>query len=89
MALPYHHMLTWHLLPINDQRVFMRIPLPMKLIPMLMLVVTSGPVSASGFQLLEQNASGIGTAYAGSAVIGDNASTVFFNPAAMTRLQAR
>ena len=67
----------------------MRIPLPMKLIPILMLVVTSGPVSASGFQLLEQNASGIGTAYAGSAVIGDNASTVFFNPAAMTRLQAR
>ena len=41
---------------------------------------------ASGFQLLEQNASGLGNAYAGSAVIGENASTVFYNPAAMTKL---
>lgn len=41
---------------------------------------------ASGFQLLEQNASGLGNSYAGSAVIGENASTVFYNPAAMTKL---
>jgi len=41
---------------------------------------------ASGFQLLEQNASGLGTAFAGSAVVGENASTVYYNPAAMTRL---
>lgn len=48
-----------------------------------------GSVGASGFQLLEQNASGLGNAYAGSAAVADNASTVFFNPAGMTRLQAR
>ncbi len=42
---------------------------------------------ASGFQLLEQNASGIGNAYAGSAAVADNASTIFFNPAGMTRLK--
>ncbi|WP_298235429.1 OmpP1/FadL family transporter [uncultured Azohydromonas sp.] len=44
---------------------------------------------AAGFQLLEQNASGLGNAYAGSAAIADNASTVFFNPAGMTELRER
>lgn len=50
-------------------------------------VIASGGVSASGFQLLEQNASGLGSAYAGSAAVGDNASTVFYNPAAITKLK--
>ncbi|WP_205833262.1 OmpP1/FadL family transporter [Azohydromonas caseinilytica] len=44
---------------------------------------------AGGFQLLEQNASGIGNAYAGSAAVADNASTIFFNPAGMTELRDR
>ncbi|MDZ5458774.1 OmpP1/FadL family transporter [Azohydromonas lata] len=44
---------------------------------------------AAGFQLLEQNASGIGTAYAGSAAVADNASTIYFNPAGMTELRDR
>ena len=60
----------------------------MKLIPALMLVAFSGAVSASGFQLMEQNASGIGNAYAGSAAVAENASTIFYNPAGMTQLQA-
>ena len=51
--------------------------------------VVTGSAVASGFQLLEQNASGIGTAYAGSAALADNASTIFYNPAGMTRLQPR
>jgi len=59
----------------------------MKLIPALALVVFSGAASASGFQLLEQNASGIGNAFAGSAAVAENASTVYFNPAGMTQLQ--
>ncbi|MFT4173464.1 MAG: outer membrane protein transport protein [Rhodocyclaceae bacterium] len=42
---------------------------------------------ASGFQLLEQNASGLGNAYAGSAAVAEDASTIFFNPAGMTKLQ--
>ncbi|MFN4021265.1 MAG: OmpP1/FadL family transporter [Hydrogenophilus thermoluteolus] len=41
---------------------------------------------AGGFQLLEQNASGIANAYAGSAAVADNASTIFFNPAGVTQL---
>src|SRR5574338_986423 len=49
----------------------------------------AGAASAAGFQLLEQNASGIGNAYAGSAAVAENASTIFFNPAGMTQLQAR
>ncbi len=41
---------------------------------------------ASGFQILEQNASGLGNAFAGSAAVAEDASTVFFNPAGLTRL---
>src|SRR3546814_15188409 len=40
----------------------------------------------SAFQLTEQNASGLGNGYAGSAAIAENASTIYFNPAGMTRL---
>jgi len=60
----------------------------MKLIPALLLVAFSGAASASGFQLMEQNASGIGNAYAGGAANAENASTIFYNPAGMTQLQA-
>jgi len=59
----------------------------------LLPAVVSGFVTANangaGFQLLEQNASGLGNAYAGSAAVAENASTIFFNPAGMTRLSAR
>jgi long-chain fatty acid transport protein len=61
----------------------------MKMIPALMLVAFSGAASASGFQLQEQNASGLGNAYAGSAAVAEDASTIYFNPAGMTQLQAR
>ncbi|NMF91307.1 OmpP1/FadL family transporter [Aromatoleum petrolei] len=60
-----------------------------RLLPVALLALGSGAASAAGFQLLEQNASGIGNAYAGSAAVAENASTIFFNPAGMTQLQAR
>lgn len=60
-----------------------------RLIVTLTLALGGGAAQAAGFQLLEQNASGIGNAYAGSAAVADNASTIFFNPAGMTRLKAR
>lgn len=41
---------------------------------------------ASAFALIEQNASGLGNAYSGQAAAAENASTVWFNPAGMTRL---
>lgn len=60
-----------------------------RLIPALIAVAFSGTAAASGFQLWEQNGSGLGNSYAGSAAVAENASTVFFNPAGMTQLQAR
>jgi len=61
----------------------------LRLIPALIAVAFSGSAAASGFQLLEQNASGLGNAYAGSAAVAENASTIFYNPAGMTQLKDR
>ncbi|MDP3540243.1 MAG: outer membrane protein transport protein [Azonexus sp.] len=58
----------------------------LRILPAMLLAAFSGAASAAAFQLWEQNASGLGTAYAGSAAVADNASTVFFNPAGMTQL---
>ena len=45
---------------------------------------TTGLVKASGFALIDQNASGSGNAYAGAAAVAEDASTIFFNPAGMS-----
>ncbi len=47
-----------------------------------------GYAHASGFALIEQNASGMGNAYAGAAVATEDASTIYFNPAGLTALPA-
>lgn len=60
--------------------------LTLRTLPALLLAVFSGAASAAAFQLWEQNASGLGTAYAGSAAVADNASTIFYNPAGMSEL---
>jgi long-chain fatty acid transport protein len=60
-----------------------------QLVPALGLALTPALALASGFQLIEQNASSLGNAYAGSAAVADNASTVHFNPAGMTALSPR
>jgi len=44
---------------------------------------------AAGFALQENNASGLGNAYAGGAAIAEDASTVWWNPAGMSRLKLR
>ena len=44
---------------------------------------------AGSFGLIEQSASGQGVAYAGAAAVGEDASTIYFNPAAMTRLSGK
>lgn len=67
----------------------MRKTFVVRAVPMVFLAAGAGNAAASGFQLLEQNASGIGNAYAGSAAVAENASTIFFNPAGMTQLKAR
>jgi long-chain fatty acid transport protein len=44
---------------------------------------------AAGFALIEQNASGLGNAYAGQAASAQDASTLFFNPAGLTQISGR
>ena len=53
----------------------------------LALAALPAVVQGSGFQLFEQNASGLGNAYAGQAAGVKNASAIFFNPAALTRVK--
>ncbi len=51
------------------------------------LVLIPAVAGASGFALLEQSASRLGTAFAGTATAADDATTVYFNPAGMTALR--
>jgi len=45
------------------------------------------PVHAAGFAIQEQSVTGLGRAFAGSAAVADDASTIFFNPAGLTQLK--
>ena len=48
------------------------------------LALSAVHIHAAGFQLNAQSATGLGRAFAGDAVIGDNASVIARNPAAMS-----
>ncbi len=50
------------------------------------LTLLAPGVMAAGFALIEQSASQMGNAFAGGAAIANDASTIYFNPAGMTRL---
>ncbi|HEY6642241.1 OmpP1/FadL family transporter [Povalibacter sp.] len=50
------------------------------------LMIAGGHSFASGFALLEQSASRLGTAFSGTAAVADDATTLFYNPAGMMRL---
>jgi long-chain fatty acid transport protein len=52
-------------------------------------IIISTGANASGFALIEQSASSMGTAYANGSAGIDDASTIFFNPASMTRLEGK
>ncbi|MEZ5541611.1 MAG: OmpP1/FadL family transporter [Pseudomonadota bacterium] len=54
-----------------------------------LLSLAMGNAFASGFALIEQSVSSMGTAYAGAGSIAADASTVFFNPASMSRLDGK
>jgi long-chain fatty acid transport protein len=51
-----------------------------------LLSITSCGAFASGFALIEQSVSSMGTAYAGSGSAAEDASFIFFNPASMSEL---
>lgn len=55
----------------------------------ILAAITSGfstQLSASGFAIIESSASGQGNAYAGAAASAEDASTIWFNPAGMMKL---
>jgi long-chain fatty acid transport protein len=54
----------------------------------LALGAAPGLVLAAGFYIQEQSVSGLGRAFAGESAIAADASTIYFNPAGMTRLEA-
>ena len=62
--------------------------LPIRLLALILTFLVAAlptPLFASGFQLVEQNASGLGNAFAGQAAGVKDASAIYFNPAALTR----
>lgn len=58
----------------------------MKVSTSLVLCCLSSQVFASGFQLLEQSVSLLGTAFSGTAALAEDASTGYYNPAGLTRI---
>ncbi len=50
------------------------------------MALAGSPAIGSAFALAEQNALGLGNAFAGSAAIAEDSSTVWFNPAGLARL---
>ncbi|MET0497159.1 MAG: outer membrane protein transport protein [Steroidobacteraceae bacterium] len=67
----------------------MRSPHSAKLRYVVATIVTcsAGTAGASSFALLEQSASRLGTAFAGTAAAADDATTVFYNPAGLGTLK--
>jgi len=48
--------------------------------------IIAGEATAGGFMLFEQGVKGLGNAFAGGSAGAEDASTIFYNPAGMTRL---
>ncbi|MDH5517123.1 MAG: OmpP1/FadL family transporter [Gammaproteobacteria bacterium] len=49
-------------------------------------LLVSTQINAAGFAIIENSASGMGNSYAGGAASAEDGSTIWFNPAGMTRL---
>ena len=61
----------------------------LRLLSAAILTACTSASMASGFALIEQSASQMGNAYAGGSAVANDASTIFFNPAGMTRLHTQ
>src|SRR5437660_11984965 len=59
------------------------------LIASLVILGSSGNVTAVGFALEQQSVSNLGYAFAGGAANAEDASTIYWNPSGMTRLPRR
>ena len=56
------------------------------LVGVILMAFTSSAVLASGIQITEKGTKGLGNAWAGGAAVAEDASTVYWNPAGLTRL---
>jgi long-chain fatty acid transport protein len=66
---------------------YSRISLPVTSLAFLLAVAMAPQAAASGFQLRDQSGSGQGTSYAGVSAGGSDISSMFFNPAVLTRYE--
>ncbi len=53
------------------------------------LLGLTGTAWAAGFQIQEQNATNLGLAYSGTAVLAEDASTAFYNPAGLNHIEEK
>ncbi|MDT8424143.1 MAG: outer membrane protein transport protein, partial [Desulfuromonadales bacterium] len=51
------------------------------------VVLSAVAASAAGFALIEQSVKGLGNSFAGGAAVAEDATTIYFNPAGMSRLK--
>jgi len=61
-------------------------PLSVLLIALFLVASGASLVSAAGIAVTEKSVKGLGSAFAGGAAAAEDASTIYFNPAGMTRL---
>ncbi|MFV1958259.1 MAG: OmpP1/FadL family transporter, partial [Planctomycetota bacterium] len=54
---------------------------------LLLLAVAAAPPARAGGVEIEEQGQGLGNAFAGAQAVGEDASTVWWNPAAMTRIR--
>jgi len=54
-----------------------------------LVALCAASAHASGFAIVEQSVRGLGTAYAGSAALAEDPSTIFYNPAGLIRLSGK
>ncbi len=51
--------------------------------------ISSSTAMGAGFSLIEQSVSGLGNAYAGGAAVAEDATTIYYNPAGLIRLDGQ
>ena len=58
----------------------------LSIVGVIFMAFTSSAVMASGIQITEKGVKGLGNAWAGGAAVAEDASTIYWNPAGLTRL---
>lgn len=59
------------------------------LLGVVLVFLTAGGAFGAGFAIIEQSVTGLGAAFSGGAASAEDATTVYFNPAGMTRIKGQ